>query len=402
MILFLIRGVTEGASSFLVGLTDMASSGLAKTVRAITEMGDKKPAAVAHRIAHEEGLETFWDTLVSSILTKISDVVTPFVPHQIVIIPGKLMGSLIHWLSTTHMNTNTQIQNGNGNKKQDLNLFGKIYEYIVKKPTDYYLRAFGLKENGGSFFRYLLTQLGLIGFSGLLLKKLDKDEELPGVNIDKDEGALKSTLKGIGYTFIEQLTYSVSQVLRYVVDFGNEFGGENWSKSKEKTKEVWAKALAVACNERLFPGHLLGGLGASLSTYFLGKTIPKVTAATFGELPGMALSLLNCHRRRATKYQFEYGTYNENGKAVTLPIAYKKEDGKKIFNYRFNKSPIFNSVLKCSDFVLNFFREGSVKLISTIFKIPIKTLSSAYEISEECLENNRKLVEEKKSKVPTT
>ena len=359
--------------SGVTALVDYTATVNSKVLGGIIEKKDEFAGTVASKIAHDEGLEPFWETLFCSILTKLSDTFTPTVPHQIVIIPGKLLGSLWHWLSTDYRAINSQAQNGNGNgKKKEKNILGKFYDNFIEEPTNFYQKMCGLNDANSSFIRYGISQLGVFGLGSYLLK--NTEEELPGVDIDPEEGKLVSFYKGLGYTLVEQATYAVSQITRYCINFNDEFSKD---PKKQFDKNVLAKSIANVVNERFFPGHLLAGIFASVSTYLLGNKIPKITAAAIGEFPAMFLNrVMNCHRRRATKHQMGYET-----KGHEVEACYKVDrNGNKIKNYRMSDSSLFTGLLGLCDKIFDGSRNGMVKMISSMFNISESELRDSFEI----------------------
>src|SRR3989338_6714458 len=361
--------------SGVTALVDYTATVNSKVIGGIIEKKDECAGTVASIVAHDEGLEPFWETLFCSILTKLSDVFTPKVPHQIVIIPGKLLGSLWHWLSTDYRSLNAQAQNGNGNgKKKEKNLLGKFYDRFIEEPTNFYKKMCGLNDENSSFIRYGISQAGIFGLTSYLLK--NTGEELPGVDIDPEEGKLVSLYKGLGYTLVEQATYAVSQITRYCINFNEEFSKD---PNHNFDKNVLAKAIANVVNERFFPGHLLAGICASASTYLLGNKMPKITAAALGEFPAMFLNrVMNCHKRRATKYQI--GHQLDSKGHITDSWYWTDQNGQKIKNYRMSNSPGFTGFLDFSDRMFEGSRKWIIKLVSSMFNISEQEIYDSLEI----------------------
>ena len=228
----------------------------------------------------------------------------------------------------------------------------------------------GLGEKGGNFLWYAITQVAVLGIASYSLKD-DQEENLPGVNIDPEGSPLSNIAKGLGYTFVEQTTFALSQGVRFYIDFNEEFGGgKNWHKKDKdgsKRKEVMAKVMANLVNERLLPGHILLGLSSAISTYLLGSIIPKTTAAAIGEFPMSILNrMLNCRQRRATKYVMEE-KYDDKGKLIEQKHKLDKK-GNKIWNYRFNPSKTFNTILDMFDAGTRGVKELSLDLITNMFR----------------------------------
>jgi len=370
-------------SSLKVALSDIGTGGLMrsglaavidmiggneKAIVGIIERKDKNPVETYRQVLQDEGLEPFWQTFSSSLLSKIAKVVTPSVPEQLVIIPGKIIGSIWHWLITSHQSMNSEALNGNynGNKEQrkDADTYEGFYSAFVEGPSNYIFKILGLgdKEDPNakpSFLRYAISQFGVFGLASYALR--DSEENLPGVNISSEEGFGKSLLKGVGYTLVDQITYTASQTMRFYIDFKKEF---------EKEGNALAKAFANVLNERFFPGRILSGLSSSLATYLLGDYIPKVTAAELGELPLKLLNrLANVHKRRATKYLINKETHE-----------YVLKDENPVKNYRFSDSSSFNSFLNACDSIIQPCRDYSIKLISKLFNVPLKELQDSLTI----------------------
>ncbi len=376
-----------------IATVDLISTANGKAIGAAAfERTDKPFGETFVKVLHEEALEPFWATTISSMLATLSEKITPWVPEQIAIIPGKLLGETWHWLITSAHSTNTEAHVGNGGKKG--NIYSKFFETFVKKPSDWALEVCGMDEKGGNMPWYTVSQLGIAGLASYSLIG-DEEENLPGVNINTDDSFLMATAKGLGYTAVEQGTYAISQTMRFFIDFKDEFGWkENGKMSSSEKKQVWGKVLANVVNERLLPGHLLLGMSSGLTTYYLRKAfswIPRTTAAGIGELPMSLLNrVLNCRNRRATKNQFEYATFTENGKEIRVPIAYKKdENGEKVKNYRFNDSKTFNRILDFTDKLTNGAKKGLLRIVEGFTEVPVDKLEESLDISEEVLERNR-------------
>ena len=321
--------------SLATAVADTVATGNAKALGGIFEDNSRPPAEILRRIITDEAAETPWETLFSSMLAKLSKEITPNVPEQIAIIPGKLLGAAWHWAITSHQSINREKlnikTNKNNNGKQN-NLFTEFYDTFLHKPSEFMLKACGLGKERSNLWLYGASQLGVFGLSALAL--WNSNENLPGVNIDQDESKLRSLAKGFGYTIVEQFTYTASQITRFYMDFKEEF----------KTN-VWAKCIANVINERFLIGHVLSGISASLSTYLLGKYIPKTSAAAIGEFPFAFLNrIVNCRRRRATK-----DTVGENNNRIP--------------NYRFHDSKGYNKFLDLCDSVLNPIREKLIDLV---------------------------------------
>lgn len=388
MILLVLGSI--GRAVTIAGI-DLISTANGKAAgAALFERKDIAPAETFVKTLHDEALEPFWATTISSLLAEISSTVTPWLPEQVAIIPGKMLGETWHWLITSRQSTHGEKFKSNNEEGKEKDIFSVFFDTFVKKPSDLLLRICGLKEKEGNFLWYSISQLGSFGLLSYFLRN-DDEENLPGVNIDRNEGALKSIAKGIGYTLVEQVTYAISQTIRFSIDFKKEF---------QKTGgNILAKSLANVINERFYPGHILLGISSAVSTYSLGRYIPKTTAAAIGEFPMAILNrILNCRNRRATKHQFEYVTYIENGKEIKVPIAYKFKNNEKVKNYRYNDSSIFNGFLDTCDSVLYNTKDKTLDLVTYAFcktenKEEFKAeLIKSFDVSEEVLKENQKKV----------
>lgn len=340
--------------SLVVAMLDLISSGNAKGIGSICERKDKTAAQTYQHTLHDEGLEPMWETFFCSLLTKAAKIITPAIPEQITMIPGKLIGAAWHWAITSYQSTNRERLNG-GNGNNQRSSIADFFETFVKRPSDYVLKFCGLgsSENDTNFLKFGLTQLGLFGIGSYFLS--NSEENLPGVNIDSGEPSLKCLAKGLGYTVVEQITYAMSQIMRFYIDFKDEFG-----------KNALAKATANVINERFFPGHILAGIAASISTYLLGKHIPKTTAAALGEFPMMLLNrVMNCHKRRATK---------------DIIV-----DGERVTNYNAEPGGRFEGFLKLCDKAMDPLRNSLVSLVSKIFNVKEEELKESFDIPEETL-----------------
>ena len=358
-------GASGVLRSGVVAMLDLISSANAKGVGAVFERDDKTPREHYSQVLHDEGLEPMWETFFCSLFTKASKILTPRVPEQISMIPGKLIGAAWHWAITSHQATNTENINGNERKNGNGgdNLFSAFYNAIIKGPSEFALKLCGLKGRNANFIWYGISQLGIFGLGSLALR--NAEENLPGVNIDSDESFLKSLSKGIGYTIVEQLTYVASQGIRYYTDFKKEF-----------KNNVAAKSLANVIHERFFPGHIFSGITAALSTYCFGKYIPKTTAAAIGEFPMMALNrVVNCNKRRATKYKVEQDV---DPKTSKVSYWYPTKNKTEMWNYRFNASETFNSFLAFCDRMFDKSKDTLIKLVSKVFRVDIKELKDSF------------------------
>ena len=328
-----------------IAVIDLISTANGKAVGAAAfERTDKQFGENFVKTLHDEALEPFWATTVSSLLAELSQKITPWLPEQIAIIPGKMLGEAWHWLITSHQSTHTNVAsttNGESKENGTPNIFAAFFETFVKKPSDLLLRLCGLGEDKGNFLWYSISQLGVFGLTSFSLRN-DEEENLPGVNLDPNDSLIKNIGRGIGYTVVEQATYAISQVIRFSIDFKGEF--------EDNGGNVLAKSMVNVINERLFPGHTFLGISSAISTYSLGHIIPKTTAAAIGEFPMSILNrLLNCRNRRATKDKLD-------------------ENGNKIPNYRFNDSKGFNKILDSCDFMFERSKERLYDLVTLMFR----------------------------------
>lgn len=350
-------GASGFARSGLTALLDLIAGSNAKAIGAIAERKDLPVEDTYKKVLKDEGLEPFWDTFVSSVLVKLAKMITPKIPEQIAMIPGKLLGSAWHWAITSHQSTNREGANNNNNGKPSF--YEQFYKMVLEKPSDYVLNFVGLgrskqtqqSNNNVNFLKYALSQIGVFGLASVALR--NSEENLPGVDLSRDESVGKNILKGLGYTIVDHLIYIASQTIRLKTDFEDEF---------KEGGHVWAKALANTINERAFPGRILSGIAASMSTYFLGGCMPKSTAAVLGEFPFNTLNrLLNIHKRRATKYKTELDNVDPKTKKPQLHYV-KDKDGNLIPNYMVNKV-----LIRISDTILEPCKDFCMKQIAKIF-----------------------------------
>lgn len=346
------------ATSGAVAGIDLISSANAKGLGALLEDKRRPAGEIYKQILHDEALEPMWETFFCSILTKIAKTITPNVPEQITMIPGKLLGAAWHWGITSHQSTNKTAIVADAEKDQGVG--AAFYNAFVKGPSELALKLTGLGEGDSNFLKFGLSQLGI--FSLLSFGLRNTEENLPGVNLDSDDSFTKSLLKGAGYTVVEQATYIASQAIRYYTDFYDEFKQNNNSKTS-----IIAKSLANVINERFFPGHILSGIAASMSTWYFGKSMPRVTAAAIGEFPTMLLNrVMNCHRRRATKE-----IYDGESKSI-------------VANYRFNDTGFKNFLSTC-DTMFDTLRNKLIGVVSSIFDVSLKELQDSLNISPKIL-----------------
>lgn len=368
------------ASSAAVAGIDLISSANAKGLGALLEKGSESPGETYKQVLHDEALEPAWETLFCSILTKIAKSITPNIPEQITMIPGKLIGAAWHWGITSDQSTNTShiAKDGNSSKR----LTANFYNSFVKGPSEWLLDKCGLGENKkGNFLKFGLSQIGIFSLLSFGLK--NTEENLPGVNLDSNDSFTTSLMKGAGYTIVEQATYAASQAIRFYTDFRDEFNfgkdikplpeAKNFIeriKNTLKDKDAWAKSWTTVVNERFFPGHILSGIAASLGTWYFGKSIPKVTAAALGEFPTMFLNrVMNAHRRRATKDKLKYETYQtKDGKEERIAVGFDKDgNNNRVKNYRFHGSA-FDSILNTGDFIFDKLRDSLITVIASVFR----------------------------------
>ena len=368
------RSIWEPA---LIGISELCAAN-EKPIGALFEQENNAARNYRH-VVRDELLEPFWETFFSSILVKVAKVIAPAIPEQIVIIPSKLAGAAWHWKVASLQSINKENSSGQGNNSNGF--LASFYRTVVKKPTEYFLGLCGVREQKPNFLKYALSQLGIFSLSSVALKYAPQ-ENLPGVNIDSDESIGKSILKSFGYGLVEEATYAISHTMRYYFDFkGKDFGED---------RLAWAKALTNVANEKLVPGHMLSALSACLSTFYLGKKLPKTTAALLGEFPMKIFSrMINCRRRRATKYKVEHEIDQKTEKVKSS--WYPVNDGKKIPNYRFHNSPLFNKFLNICDFVFNPFRIALRKCAALVFDVKDEELEKSITINLENKEQVKSL-----------
>ena len=374
-------GASGVLRSGIIATIDLISTANGKAIGGLFERTDRSASDTYSKVLHDEGLETFWATIVSSLLAKISSIVTPWIPEQIAIIPGKLMGETWHWLITSEQSTNKEKLAGKNGGNNGDNIFARFFDTFVKRPSDFLLALCGLKgdkydENGNlikegksNFIRYLFSQIGIFGLASFALK--GKEENLPGVNIDAEESLSKGMLKGFGYTLVEQATYGISQSIRFYTDFKEEFDPAAAEK-KRFSKSAYAKSLANVINERFFPGHILLGISSAISTYSLGRILPKTTAAAIGEFPMAILNrVFNCRRRRATCFK-----HDENNNLLV-----DNQNNKPIPNWQFHASKAFNKFLDSCDSILNPWRVILNKGVAKLFNVKYEELENSFNMN---------------------
>lgn len=300
-------------SSIIVGTTSLLRTGMTAVVDAIASTGAKAIIApledktkssefLAKQCIMDEGPETFWKAIFGSILAKLNKSYAPYIPEQLVNIPGDLLGAYLHWKSAAHQSLDT-ILTRTVKAKSNGNLLDKFFDNCIKTPTNNLLKFIGFnsQEHQLSFARFGISNIIVFLLATLGLKG-SEDDNIPGVNLDHNEPVSTSIFKTIGYTAIEQITHIGSQWMRYYQNYKNEFGKDFHL----------AKSIANAVNEKTFPGNILSGIGACLSTLWLGRYLPKSAAGAIGEIiPKAFTRLLEVRLRRSTKDKFDETSENK-------------------------------------------------------------------------------------------
>lgn len=333
-----------------VALSGWIASANASAIGGLVERKDDEPHNVYAQTLRDEGLEHLWSFFTSSVLANIAKVVTPNIPEQITILPGKLIGAIWHWATSSSQSINRSIVDEGKKHSLDNSFSTGFYKSILKNPSEILLNTSGLGEKNRNFVKYALSQIGLFGLCSYALSKAD-EENLPGINLNDEDSSWKNIFKGAGYLITEQMAYFISQTARLYIDFKDEFG-----------KNALAKSIANTLNEKFIPGHLLSAISGATSTYYLGKYIPKTTAAVIGEFPFKLLNrIANADRRRSTK------------KAIT-------EKGKVVDNHRLSKNETnFLNTL------FNPMRQRLIKATGVLFNVEESELRKTFDIDKEHL-----------------
>ena len=296
-------------SLFRTGVTAMldaiASSG-AKAVVAPLEDKTKSSEYLALKCIEDEGPETFWKAAFGSVLAKLKNQFAPFIPEQFINIPCDLLGAHMHWKSAAHQALDKITSQAASKGKQVPTLLDKFFDTCIKKPTDYVLKFIGFNKEEQKLNFTTFGLANVVAFTlGIFALKGSENDNLPGVNIDKNDSTGTTLFKTFGYTFIEQVTHIASQWMRYYQNYKEEFG----------KKFAMSKSLANAINEKTFPGNFISALGACLSTFWFGDKISKSAAGALGEIiPKAFTRLIESRLRRTTKDK-----HNENYKNEREP-----------------------------------------------------------------------------------
>ena len=333
-------------NSVPIAVTGWLASANASAIGGLTERTDAPASEIYSQVLRDEGLEHLWQFLSSSIITNLFKESGSKIPEQLILVPSKLLGSIWHWAisSPTSLNRTTG-SNGNSNEKS---FFQNFHDTILKTPSEYALKLCGLKGKNTNFAKYILSQIIVFSGATFLLRK-NEDENLPGVNVEKDLSLKNNLFKMLGYSVAEQSTYLISQTTRFYMDFKDQFG-----------KNAFAKSLYNVVNEKLIPGHFLSALAGSTSAYALEGILPRTTASVLGETPMKILNrIVNAHRRRVTK------------KA-------RDENNKPINNFLFS-----NDTAQVFDTFFNPTRRYCLNLISRLFNVSQHDLIQSTEIKDE-------------------
>lgn len=333
-----------------VAVTGWIASANASAWGGISERRDVPANEAFKQILKDEGLENLWQFFSSSVLSNLVKESGLRIPEPLVIVPGKFIGSAWHWLSASGQSLNKSVTDEGRNENKELSLPEKFHKDMIDGPARFIFDILGLEKEDTTFATYALSQLGVFGAASLILKQFD-DEHLPGIKVDQDNTTSSNILNSLGYIGVEYLTNASSQVARFYIDFKDQFG-----------KNALPKALANAVNEKLVPGHFLSAICGCISTYSLGKYIPKTTAAAIGEFPMKLFNRFpNAHRRRATK-------------------EVEDQDGNILLNSRTHPK-----VANLYDKIFNPVREKMISTISLLTNVPISELKESFEVADDNL-----------------
>src|SRR3989338_3497917 len=127
-------------SLFRTGVTAsldaIASTALSKAPIATLEDKTKSHDELAIQCLDDEGAETFWKAAFGSVLTKLSRMYTPFIPEQLMNIPGDLIGSFVHWYTATHQSLEKSILEMVNIVDKSPTIVKNFFNYCIKKPID--------------------------------------------------------------------------------------------------------------------------------------------------------------------------------------------------------------------------------------------------------------------------
>lgn len=375
-----MSSITIGFESiFRTGVTAMldaiATSG-AKAVIAPLEDKTKSPEHLAIKCIEDEGPETFWKAALGSVLAKLKNHFAPFIPEQFVNIPCDLLGAHLHWKSAAHQSLDKTTSQAGSGLKQEPTLLDRFFDTCIKTPTDNVLQFIGFnkQEHKLSFARFGLAN-ALAFLLGIYALKGSDNDNLPGVNIDRDDSKSTTVFKTLGYVIIEQFTHIGSQWMRYYQSYKEEFG----------KKFALSKSLANTINEKTFPGNFISAFGACLSTFWFGDKISKSAAGALGEvIPKTFTRLLEARLRRTTKDV--YDEKSETKRASNHWISDMKWlnrtldviDTPFVAMKRFTIDKIVAPLFKPADMSVNDFRN---ELYSS-FDLPIETLKVKANVIE--------------------
>ena len=341
-----MSSITIGFRSFLgTGITamlDAIASSSAKALVAPLEDKSKSPEFLAMKCIEDEGPETFWKAAFGSVLAKLKNHFAPSIPEQFVNIPGDMLGAYMHWKSAAHQSLDTTYSQAGSTSEPTL--LDKFFDTCIKEPTENILKFIGFnkQEHKLSFMRFGLANVVALLLGIYALRGSDSDN-LPGVNIDKNDSRSTTFLKTFGYVAIEQFTHIGSQWMRYYQSYKKEFG----------SKFALSKSLANAINEKTFPGNFISALGACLSTFWFGDKISKSAAGALGEvIPKVFTRLLEARLRRSTKDVYDKNSKNERAT-----------------NHRINDIEWLNNTLDIIDYPFVCLREFTIdNIVAPVFK----------------------------------
>jgi hypothetical protein len=324
-------------------IADGVGSATGKALIAPLENKSESPAEMMRRSMIDEGPETAWKAILGRVCVEVSKSITPWVPEQIVIIPTQLVGSLIHWASSSHSSVNREAISGR--EKKEKGMVAWLHGHGIKKPIEYLTHLAGMDKESGevNYWKFLLTQAGILGACGFALRN-QEGENIPGINVSEDDSMSTTIFKTLGYTAVEQSTQLISQGMRYYIDYATDHPDQ----PAEFREHKMAKVVANVVNERSIPGNIPSSICECLSTLWLGKYLTKPVAASLVEIPTKAFERFATFKlRRSTKHTVD-------------------DEGNRIANYRTNDT--IDNVLYGCDKVFGGIRTFIIdKVVARLF-----------------------------------
>jgi len=324
-------------------IADGVGSATGKALIAPLENRSETPTEMMRRSMIDEGPETAWKAILGRVCVELSKTFTPWVPEQIVIIPTQLIGSFIHWASSSHSSVNHEAIVGR--EKKEKGTIAWLHGHGIKTPIEYLTHLAGMDRETGkvNYWKFLLTQSGILGICGFALRN-QEGENIPGINVSEDDPMSTTIFKTLGYTAVEQGTQLISQGMRYYIDYATDHPDEPGEFREHKM----AKVIANVINERAIPGSIPSSICECLSTLWLGKYLTKPVAAALAEIPTKALERFATFKlRRSTKHVAD-------------------NEGNRVINYRTNDT--IDNILNGIDTVFNPIRAFIIdKVVARLF-----------------------------------